>query len=386
MYIPAHFSLTEPAALHQIIRAHPLGALVTQGPDGLDANHLPFELDAERGVLSAHVARANPVWQQCGAGMDVLVIFRGEASYISPNWYPSKHEHHRQVPTWNYEVVHARGVLTVQDDATFVRGVLARLTRVHEAAEPQPWRMTDSAPEFIDTLLAKVIVHHPLGFDAALQRARRALAEFRLDGVDSNIAFLQAILAHEDLAAYGVTTRWLGTHASTLLIDAAHQPRPKALTHSWHAGATADAPGVAPRAEVPEGAVPLCAHVPGSLVQLTDDRYAMVVGVNSTRPLKPRVLVHDRRNTGASDIVIDGEDTEEEIWADDLVDLMRQLGAERAFYGGSSAGSGAAVASGATSNAKATRRACASRASKSSTSLGAEGTRCASPSRLTAWI
>ncbi len=120
-----------------------------------------------------------------------------------------------------------------------------------------------------DTLLAKVIVHHPHGWLQALQRARRALAEFRLDGVDSNIAFLQAILAHADLASYSVSTRWLGTHASTLLIDAAHQPRPKPLTHSWHAGHTAEAPGVAPRAEVPQGTVPLCAHVPGSLVQLS---------------------------------------------------------------------------------------------------------------------
>ena len=157
MYIPAHFSLTEPDALHQIIRAHPLGALVTQGPDGLDANHLPFELDAERGVLSAHVARANPVWQQCGAGMDVLVIFRGEASYISPNWYPSKHEHHRQVPTWNYEAVHVHGHMRVQDQERFVRALVARLTRTHEASEPRPWRMGDSPPEYIDQMLQAIV-------------------------------------------------------------------------------------------------------------------------------------------------------------------------------------------------------------------------------------
>ena len=86
-----------------------------------------------------------------------MVIFRGAESYVSPNWYPSKHEAHRQVPTWNYEVVHAHGRLTVRDDERFVRGLLARLTRRHEAAEPRPWRMGDSAPAFIDELLAKVV-------------------------------------------------------------------------------------------------------------------------------------------------------------------------------------------------------------------------------------
>ena len=160
MYTPAHFRVTEPAALHRIIAAHPLGVLVTSHEGSLDANHIPFEFDPQIGPLgrlSAHVARANPVWQQCLAGADVLVIFRGKESYISPNWYPSKHETHRQVPTWNYEVVHAHGRLRVRDDEKFLRGVLARLTRVHEAQEPRPWKMGDSAPEYIDMMLRAVV-------------------------------------------------------------------------------------------------------------------------------------------------------------------------------------------------------------------------------------
>lgn len=143
--------------MHQIIQAHPLGVLVTMTPEGLDANHIPFELDAGRGVLTAHVARANPVWQQCGNGMDALVIFRGEESYISPNWYPSKHEFHRQVPTWNYEVVHVHGRMVVQDTEKFVRGVVGRLTRKHEAIEAKPWKMGDSTPEFIDGMLKAIV-------------------------------------------------------------------------------------------------------------------------------------------------------------------------------------------------------------------------------------
>ena len=160
MYSPAHFAVTDPAALHRIIREHPLGMLVTPSPDGLDANHIPFEFNptvGAHGLLSAHVARANPVWQQCAGGADVLIVFRGNEHYISPNWYPSKHETHRQVPTWNYEVVHAHGRLTVRDDDKFVRGVVARLTRAHEASEPKPWKMGDSAPDYIDGMVRAIV-------------------------------------------------------------------------------------------------------------------------------------------------------------------------------------------------------------------------------------
>ncbi len=91
MYNPSHFNKSDDrAALLALMRAHPLGALVTHGPEGLDANHLPFEVDEAAGVLRAHVARANPLWQQVPAsgGMPAMVIFRGQAGYISPNWYP----------------------------------------------------------------------------------------------------------------------------------------------------------------------------------------------------------------------------------------------------------------------------------------------------------
>lgn len=165
MYLPDHFLIQGRDRLHEIIRAHPLGVLVTSTPDGLDANHIPFELDAQRQVLSAHVARANPVWRQCGDAVDVLVIFRGEDGYVSPNWYPSKQETHRLVPTWNYEVVHAHGRLTVHDDEKFVRAMVARLTRRHEAAEPRPWKMGDSPAEFIDRMLEAIV-----GIEVAITR------------------------------------------------------------------------------------------------------------------------------------------------------------------------------------------------------------------------
>ena len=168
MYNPAHFALTDPAELHRIVRAHPLGVLVTAVGGALDANHIPFELDpgvGPLGRLTAHVARANPLWRQCSDGATVMVVFRGAEAYVSPNWYPSKHETHRLVPTWNYEVVHVHGRLTVHDDEAYVRGVVARLTRRHEAAEPRPWKMGDSAPEYIDGMLAAIV-----GIEVAIER------------------------------------------------------------------------------------------------------------------------------------------------------------------------------------------------------------------------
>jgi transcriptional regulator len=134
--------------------------LVTHGDAGLDADHVPFAFDASagaHGVLTAHVARANTLWQRCPTGTPVMVVFRGAEAYISPSWYPSKHETHRQVPTWNYEVVHAHGTLTVRDDERFVRRLVAQLTRHHEASEPQPWKMGDSAPEYIDSMLRNIV-------------------------------------------------------------------------------------------------------------------------------------------------------------------------------------------------------------------------------------
>lgn len=161
MYLPAAFAENRPEALHALITAHPLGTLVTHGAEGLDANHIPFELDATagpHGTLRAHVARANPVWLQA-ADQPVLVVFQADDAYISPNWYPSKPEHHQHVPTWNYAVVHVHGVLRVRDDERFLRGLLARLTRTHEARaqQPKPWKMGDAPTDYIDGLL-KVIV------------------------------------------------------------------------------------------------------------------------------------------------------------------------------------------------------------------------------------
>ena len=160
MYIPAHFAETRLEELHRIMREHPLGMLVSHGNTGVDADHIPLEFDGsvgEHGTLIGHVARANTLWQRCPTGTPVMVVFRGAEAYISPNWYPSKHETHAQVPTWNYEVVHAHGTITVHDDERYVRRVVALLTRRHEATEPKPWKMGDSEPEYINNMLRNIV-------------------------------------------------------------------------------------------------------------------------------------------------------------------------------------------------------------------------------------
>lgn len=160
MYLPSHFEERRPEALHDLIARHPLGMLVTHGSGGLDANHVPFELDAgvgPHGVLRAHVARDNPLWQSVADGDEVLVVFRAAQAYVSPNWYPSKHEAHKLVPTWNYRVVHAHGTITVRDDERYVRGLVARLTRQHEAGQPRPWKMGDAPSDYIDAMLKSIV-------------------------------------------------------------------------------------------------------------------------------------------------------------------------------------------------------------------------------------
>jgi len=159
MYIPPHFSEARPEVLKEFIEKNPFGVLITNGASGLDANHIPFEIQAggDHGKLTAHVARNNPVWQDVKNGDEVLVVFSAGDSYISPSWYPSKHEFHKQVPSWNYMVVHARGRIAIHDDERYVRGVVARLTRTHEGQMEKPWKMTDSPADYIDMMLKAIV-------------------------------------------------------------------------------------------------------------------------------------------------------------------------------------------------------------------------------------
>lgn len=158
MYLPKHFEESRLDVLHDLIRAHPFGTLVTTGANGLEANHVPFEIDPDPrpfGTLRAHVARANPVWRE-GAG-DALVIFQGPERYVTPSWYPSKREGGQVVPTWNYVVVHAYGTLRAVDDAAWLRAFVTRLTDRHEGRRAAPWKVTDAPADYVDRMLAAIV-------------------------------------------------------------------------------------------------------------------------------------------------------------------------------------------------------------------------------------
>ncbi len=162
MYVPAHFSETRTDVIRDLIERHPLGTLVTNGKSGLDANQIPFELaalESNRGLLRAHIARANPMHRDVSDGSDVLVVFRAADAYVSPNWYPSKQETHRLVPTWNYQAVNLYGKIRFIDDEKFLRAVVGRLTRDHEARAEggRAWRMADAPPDFMASMIQAIV-------------------------------------------------------------------------------------------------------------------------------------------------------------------------------------------------------------------------------------
>ena len=161
MYLPAHFKETRSDVLHTLIRGHPLGTLVTLNAAGeLQANPIPFLIDPgpqAHGTLRSHVARANPLWRETRTEVDALVVFQGAQSYVSPGWYPSKAEHGKVVPTWNYIVVQARGRLRAVEDAEWLHALVSRLTERHEAPRAQPWGVGDAPPDYIATMLRAIV-------------------------------------------------------------------------------------------------------------------------------------------------------------------------------------------------------------------------------------
>jgi transcriptional regulator len=160
MYNPKHFEETRVDVLHRLIREHAFAAIVTTGPDGLNANHIPLEIDPEPapfGTLRGHVARANPLWKQ--AGTEVLVIFQGPSSYITPSWYATKKQTAKVVPTWNYAIVHACGRMKAAEDAAWLRRLLTQLTDHHESrlGRDEPWKLADAPDEFIERQMQAIV-------------------------------------------------------------------------------------------------------------------------------------------------------------------------------------------------------------------------------------
>jgi transcriptional regulator len=155
MYIPAHFAADE-QAVDDLLTHHGAADLIIATSEGLLATMLPFIYDRGARTLRGHVARNNDQWQRLEIG-EALVIVRGPDAYISPAWYPSKAEHGRVVPTWNYVTAHVYGQLVVHDDPVWVEQNVRELTERHEAGREQPWSVDDAPPEFIEGLLRAIV-------------------------------------------------------------------------------------------------------------------------------------------------------------------------------------------------------------------------------------
>jgi transcriptional regulator len=160
MYQPAHFREDRLEVQHTLIRNHPLGLLSSQGPDGLDANLLPFVLDAAagpRGLLRAHLARANPQWRSLDPGTDPLIVFQAVDAYVTPAWYATKRETGKVVPTWNYAVVQAWGRPRVTEDPAWLAVQIRALTEQQERLRDQPWAVADAPEPFIAAQIKGIV-------------------------------------------------------------------------------------------------------------------------------------------------------------------------------------------------------------------------------------
>jgi transcriptional regulator len=160
MYNPVHFRVADTDALLDFVDAHPLATLVRAAGGRPDADHLPLLVRRDAGgrlTLCGHVARANPLWRDCAAGGDVLAIFHGPGAYVSPGWYPSKRQHGRVVPTWNYAVVHARGTIRFIEDGAWLRTLVSDLTERHEAGRGEPWRIEDAPLPYLEAMLRAIV-------------------------------------------------------------------------------------------------------------------------------------------------------------------------------------------------------------------------------------
>lgn len=159
MYCPSHFQEDRPTALIALIEQFPLASIVRHGPDGLTADHVPLVYEAAPdglGTLIGHVARSNPLWQ-LPQEQELLVVFQGPSTYISPNWYATKQDGGKVVPTWNYAVVHAHCSLKTIQEAEQLRKIISELTDRHEADQAHPWRLADAPGDFTERLLGNIV-------------------------------------------------------------------------------------------------------------------------------------------------------------------------------------------------------------------------------------
>lgn len=159
MYCPAHFEEARPDILLGLIAQHPLATIISSSSSGLAADHIPLMYEAVpggAGKLIGHVARSNPLWQ-AKPDAEHLLVFQGPSAYVSPNWYLSKAESGKVVPTWNYAAVHVHARLRPIEDKAHIRSTLEKQTRCQEAAQDKPWAVADAPEDFTERLLGLIV-------------------------------------------------------------------------------------------------------------------------------------------------------------------------------------------------------------------------------------
>jgi transcriptional regulator len=160
MYMPTQFKEERIEVLHAAIRAARLGTLVTLGPDGLEASHVPMLVDpdpAPYGTLRGHIARANGQWRAPAKDTEALAMFLGPHAYVTPSWYATKKETGKVVPTWNYVAIHAYGKVEFFDDPDRLLAVVAGLTDMHEKPRAGPWAVSDAPADFVRAQLKGIV-------------------------------------------------------------------------------------------------------------------------------------------------------------------------------------------------------------------------------------
>lgn len=160
MYVPKYNEENNLQTLHDLIRSRPLGTWSSIVDGAIVTDHIPFVLHENRGefgTLVGHVARSNPIWKEFSTASESVVVFQGEQAYITPSWYPSKKEHGKAVPTWNYVVVHAHGIPKKIEDPEWLLKHLNELTEIHESEQSLPWKVSDAPGGFIDQLVQAIV-------------------------------------------------------------------------------------------------------------------------------------------------------------------------------------------------------------------------------------
>ena len=229
MYVPEHFREDDVGVMHALMRQRPFAILITHGEDGLTAPHLPTVLKPEPapyGSIEAHLARPNSQWRSVGEGAEALLIYSGPEHYIHPGWYPSKAEHGKAVPTWNYAAVHAYGCLTVMTDADWLRRHVGELSDQQERERPTPWSLADAPEAYVGVMLRGIV---GLRFEISRLEGKWKMSQNRdaadragvvaglsADGDPGSVAVAAMVAERKELRQAGRSARPAGLSLRTL--------------------------------------------------------------------------------------------------------------------------------------------------------------------------